>query len=311
MSSSRKTIVFIDVVHASLAERLTQGGFQCVQAELMSAEQIQKEYGNAHGLVVRSRFPIHREFISSFSQLKFIARFGAGMENIDVAYAEANGIRCLRAPEGNQTAVAEQALGMLLALLHRVIISSKEVAEGKWLREENRGTELESKTVGIIGYGYMGKAFADRVKAFGCEVLVYDKYIKVTDAGVRQVCLEELMGTADVVSLHLPLSEETLQFVDTQFIQNMAKPFYLINTARGQHVVSEAVQKGLENGKVLGACLDVLDREKSSFETAEQDAVIQQLATDPRVIITPHIAGWSHESNQKMADALLEKIMAL
>ncbi|TXC81828.1 NAD(P)-dependent oxidoreductase [Luteibaculum oceani] len=304
-------ILFIDKVHPSLEERLTNEGFNCVDVSRVSYLDLKKSYTNAIGLVVRSRVPMNVELISTFPKLQFIARFGAGMENIDLKYCQEKGIKCFKAPEGNMTAVAEHAMGMVLSLLNHFPRATNEVKNGIWLRAENRGTELESLTVGIIGYGYMGSALAKRLSSFGCDILVNDPYKEVTDNFVKQVDLDTIKRECNIISLHLPQSDETLGYISKIFIQEMLNPFYLINTARGKHVVSEDLLAGLQSGKILGAALDVLDREKASFEGIKKDAVLSQLLRLNNVIITPHIAGWTHQSNQKMADILLDQILSI
>jgi D-3-phosphoglycerate dehydrogenase len=248
--------------------------------------------------------------------LKFIARVGAGMENIDVGYAASKNISCLHAPEGNRTAVAEQALGMLLGLMNNLFRANAEVRQGIWLREENRGYELEGKTVGIIGYGNMGGAFAQRLSGFNCRVLGYDKYKKgFGTALISEVGLEEIFSNADVVSLHLPLTPETKYFAAFEFFCRFRKPIWFINTARGQCLKTVDLVRAMREGIVRGACLDVLEYETSSFETIgrglEGDDLWawNYLTTSDKVVFSPHIAGWTNESNQKMAEVLVDKIV--
>ena len=248
-------------------------------------------------------------------KLKFIARAGAGMENIDVAYAESKGIKCLHAPEGNKDAVAEQTIGMLLGLFNNLFKANKEVREGKWIREGNRGVELMGKTVGIIGYGNMGSAFAERLKGFGANVLVYDKYKKGfgTDF-IKETSLEEIFKNADVLSLHTPLTAETNYLINDSFINKFSKNIYIINTARGKCLNTSDLVKNLKSGKVLGTCLDVLEYEMVSFEaldTKQLPEAFQYLIQSDKVVLSPHIAGWTNESNEKIARVLAEKILSL
>lgn len=306
-----KTVIFIDKVHFKLQQKLVEQNFNYIDASNINKDNIVQLYNDSIGIVIRSRFSIDSKFISAFPNLKFIARFGAGMENIDVDYARSKNIACFRAPEGNMTAVAEQAIGMLLALSNNLFKSRKEVQAGIWKREENRGWELEGKTVGIIGFGFMGSALHQRLLGFGCKILVHDKYKTISNKNVKQVSLAEIQQQCDIISLHLPQSEETIGYVDSSFIKAMEKPFVLINTARGKHVVSEDLLTGLNSGKVIGACLDVLDKEKPSFENTQIDATLKDLLSRENVIITPHIAGWTQESNEKMADSLLRQILDL
>lgn len=303
------SIAFLDRVHQSLSERLQISNFTCLDACSYLRSDILERQPEWNGMILRSRIRVDKELIDSLPKLEFIGRFGAGMENIDVEYAKSKDIACFRAPEGNSSAVAEQATGMLLGLLHRINLAHEEVKQGIWLREENRGIELESKTVGIIGYGVMGKAFAKRLTGFGCKIIAYDKYAPANDGIAEAVSLEELKAKAQIISLHLPQSKETEYYINENFIESVQHPFVLINTARGIHVKSEDLLKGIQSGKVLAAALDVLDRESSSFEKAQMDGVIQELAVHPKVIITPHIAGWTMESNKKMADSLYKQIM--
>jgi D-3-phosphoglycerate dehydrogenase len=240
---------------------------------------------------------------------------GAGMENIDVAYAEKNGIACVNSPEGNRDAVAEHALGMLLALFNNLIKANTEVRNGKWLREENRGLELCGKTVGIIGYGNMGAAFAQRLQGFGVKVLAYDKY--KTNFGndfVKESSLQEIFEQADILSLHTPLTDETNYLINNAFIKQFKKNIYIINTARGKCLNTADLVANLESGKVLGACLDVLEYEAVSFEgidAKEMPQPMQYLMKSDKVILTPHIAGWTKESNIKLAEFLAQKIISV
>lgn len=307
-------ILFIDNNHPRLHEMLQEKGFTCDLFYDKSAEELKKIIPQYEGIVLRSKFKITKEIIDSAPKLKCIGRVGAGMENIDVAYARQKGIACLSSPEGNRDAVAEHALGMLLMLFNNLKKADAEVREGKWLREENRGIELCGKTVGIIGYGNMGEAFAKRLQGFGVEVLAYDKYKKgFGNSEVKECSLEEIFEKTDVLSLHIPLTEETKYMVNSAFINKFKKETYLINTSRGQNVNTKDLIKNLESGKVKGACLDVLEYEAVSFEKInflEAPAPLKQLMASDKVILTPHIAGWTHESNIKLAEYLAKKIIA-
>jgi D-3-phosphoglycerate dehydrogenase len=292
---------------------LVDAGFVCHHDYKSSSAEIALRISDYTGIVIRSRFPVDEKFLSAASQLKFIARAGAGMENINVEFAKSRGIELFNSPEGNRDAVGEQAIGMLLMLLNHLKKADSEVRKGIWLRAENRGTELSNKTVGIIGYGQMGSAFAQKLSGFGCRILAHDKYIN--DFGnelVQEVSLDELKQQSDIVSLHLPLSEETNYYVDENFINSCAKNFYLINTARGKNVKTSALVAALKSGKVLGACLDVLEYEKSSFEninTTNLPEDFKFLIDSELVILTPHIAGWTHESHEKLSRFLGDKIL--
>lgn len=310
-----KNILFLDSVHPNLNESLKSAGYQCDLFYDKSVEELKALLPNYFGAVVRSKFKLTKEVLSNCNNLKFIARVGAGMENIDVTYAESKGIKCLHAPEGNRTAVAEQAIAMLLSLFNNLNKAHNEVRKGIWLREENRGVELEGKTVGIIGYGNMGSAFAQRLKGFDCKVLVHDKY--KTGFGneyVTESALENIFENADVLSLHTPLTDETEYLINKNFINSFKKDLYIINTARGKCLNTADLVEGLRSGKVKGACIDVLEYEAVSFEKLEADKLpeaFQYLINSDKVILSPHIAGWTHESNFKMADVLVKKIIKL
>lgn len=313
MANPLKRVLLLDKVHPLFSERLGQMGFQLEEDYASSAQEI--EWSQYTGLVIRSRMPIDADILRAARNLKFIARVGAGLENIDTETAQALGIEVLAAPEGNRNAVGEQALGMLLALFNRLLIADSEVRKGLWLREENRGIELKGKTVGIIGYGNMGSAFAAKLRGMECRVVAYDKYkTGYGDQQVEELSLQALKAEADIISLHLPQNAETLWYVDAQFIESCAKDFYLINTARGKLVRSAALVSALERGKIRGACLDVLEFEKSSFENIYSEGSppeLEYLLQSDKVVLSPHIAGWTQESKQRMAEVLLAKIEAL
>ena len=307
-----KKILFIDSNHPTLHETLMQKGFQCDLFWDKSNAELIKLIPDYDALVIRSKFKITKEIIDSAPQLKCIARAGAGMENIAVEYAEGKGIHCVHAPEGNRDAVAEHAMAMLLNLFNNIHRADREVRLGKWLREENRGVELGGKTVGIIGYGNTGSAFAQRLSGFNCKVLAYDKYkFGFGNNFITESKLEDLFQEADIVSLHTPLTEETINFINDKFIHNFKKNIYIINTARGKSLVIEDLVKNMKSGKVLGVCLDVLEYEATSFENMNFDSLpkdMQYLITSDKVILTPHIAGWTYESNVKIASVLADKI---
>jgi len=310
-----KKILFIDSNHPRLYEMLVQQGFICDLFYNKPADELKKLIPQYDGIVLRSKFKITKEIIDSAPNLKCIARVGAGMENIDVAYAEKKGIVCVNSPEGNRDAVAEHALGMLLALFNNLIKANAEVRLGKWLREENRGVELCGKTIGIIGYGNMGAAFAKRMQGFDVKVLAYDKY--KTNFGnefVQESRVEDIFEQADVLSLHTPLTEETNYLINDAFIKQFKKNIYIINTARGKCLNTTDLVKNIESEKVLGACLDVLEYEAVSFEgidVKEMPVPLQTLIKSDKVILSPHIAGWTRESNIKLAEFLAEKIIAV
>ena len=306
-------ILFIDSNHPILHTTLQTAGHTCDLNYSWTTEEIINNIHLYDGIVIRSKIKITKEIIDKAVKLKFIARAGAGMENIDVAYAESKGIKCLHAPEGNRDALAEHTIGMLLALFNNLTRADKQVREGKWIREANRGIELSGKTIGIIGYGNMGSAFAERLKGFGVTVLVYDKF--KTNFGndfIKESSLEQIFETADIVSLHTPLTDETNYLMNDLFFSKFKKNIFVINTARGKCLNTVDLVKNLNSEKVLGACLDVLEYEMTSFEgldIATLPEAFQSLIKSDKVILSPHIAGWTHESNEKIARILAEKII--
>ena len=312
MPHKSKKILFVDTVHPILEERLTTLGYVCEFDLKSSKENIEAKIENYFGLAIRSRFPIDKKFIDKAINLKFIARSGAGLENINVSYAERKGVTVFNSPEGNMDAVGEQAIGMLLMLFNQLKKGDAEVRNGIWDREGNRGLELSKKTVGIIGYGNMGSALAKKLSGFGCKVVAHDKYKKgFSGHFAQEVSLSEIFETTDVLSIHLPLSEETHFYVNKAFLSNFKKPIYLINTARGNNVCLADLVNGLKNKTVLGACLDVLEYETKSFETINAEELpedFKYLASSENVILSPHVAGWTKESYVKLSSYLADKI---
>jgi D-3-phosphoglycerate dehydrogenase len=306
-------ILFADTAHPRLWELLSNAGFECVYIETLDRNAALEILHDFDGVVIRSRFKLDQEMLSRTTRLKFIARVGAGMENIDVKFANQRGIACLHAPEGNRNAVAEHALGMLLALFNNLIKADREVRTGVWLREENRGIELSGKTIGIIGFGNTGSAFAKILKGFDVKILAYDTAISnFRNEFIHEVSMHQIFEQADIVSLHIPLTEETRNLVSESWINQFKKPFYLINTSRGACVRTVDLIAGLESGRIAGAALDVLEFESISFEKlSKNDESFQYLQKSDKVILSPHIAGWTHESNLKMAQVLFDKIMQL
>lgn len=266
------------------------------------------------GIVIRSRIKMDEAFLSSANDLKFIARSGAGMENIDEDYCQKNSIELFNAPEGNRNAVAEHALGMLLTLFNRIVIADREVRSGKWRREENRGVELEGKTVGIIGFGNNGSQFAKKLTGFDCDVIAYDKYKTGFSSDIaEEVSLDKIFEISDVVSFHIPQNEETIGMGDKAFFDKFKKPIYVINLARGKVIKTNALVEAMKNDQVTGACLDVLEYEKSSFESFFEQELpedFQYLLRSDRVILSPHVGGWTHESYFKLSDVLADKILS-
>ncbi|MBC7892517.1 MAG: phosphoglycerate dehydrogenase [Sphingobacteriaceae bacterium] len=306
-----KSILIADEMHPSLLGMLEAAGFAHTYRPTITRAELLETIGTFEGLLIRSKTLIDEEVLLKASRLEFIGRAGAGLDLIDVAAAERRGIRVFAANEGNRDAVGEHALGMLLSLLNHLHTADREVRQKIWRREANRGSELGGKTVGLIGYGNNGRAFAQRLSGFGVRVLAYDKFHPVDGPFAEPATMEQLFGETDVLSLHVPLSEETAGLVDADFIGRFAKPFYLINVARGEVVRLADVLVGLQSGKVLGACLDVLEFEKLHQLPAGPDAVFDALATLPNVIFSPHVAGWSHESYVKINEVLVGKIRAL
>jgi len=301
-------IIFIDTTHPKLIKDLKSRGFICDQAHDKSKSEILKIIKNYDGLVIRSRFKIDKIFINVAKKLKFIARAGSGTENIDVKYADKKNINCFNAAEGNRQAVAEHALGMILNLLNNIRVSDLEIRKGLWNREKNRGFELSGKTIGIIGFGNTGSSFAKILENFNVKILAYDKYKKNYKF---KSSLGDIQAYSDIISLHIPLTDETKYLVNENFIDKVKKPFYIINTSRGQCIETTALIKGLRDKKILGACLDVFEQEKSSFEKIGENADLKYLIESDKTILTPHIAGWTFESNYKIAETLSKKIINL
>lgn len=305
-------ILFIDTAHPYLMEELTRMGYQCDCFEDYNATDFKRIIHQYDGIIIRSKIKLNQDILSKASKLRFIARVGAGMENIDREYAESKGIICLNAPEGNRDAVGEHTLGMLLSLLNHLNRVDREVRRGIWIREGNRGTEIKGKTVGIIGYGNMGSAFAQRLKGFEAQVIAYDKYkTGYSNDLVTESTMDELFENTDILSLHVPLTEETDYLVNDDFLKKFKKNIYLINTSRGRVVKTADLVKNMQEEKVLGAALDVMEYEKLSFEnieTAKLPPAFQYLIQADNVILSPHIAGWTIESNYKLAKVLVDKI---
>ena len=310
-------ILLLDSNHPLITEQLLAKGFVLEEDFTSSYDEVLQKINQYDGIIIRSRIPLDKNFLENAQNLKFIARVGAGMENIDLETAKNLGISLINSPEGNRDAVAEHVVAMLLILMNRLFIASEEVKNGVWKREENRGDELLGKTFGIIGYGNMGKATAKRLSGFGVKVIFYDILPNLEDEFAKQVSLEELQERADILSLHIPLDASTKYLVDENFISKMKKNFYLVNTARGKNVKTSAIVDALKSGKVKAAALDVLEYEKSSFEnldtstslSARNKEDLQFLLESNQVIVTPHIAGWTHQSKEKLAQFIVDKIV--
>ncbi len=305
-------VLHLDTNHPLLIEQLGQVGFQNDVDYTSTKDEIERKVNAYDGLIIRSRFAIDASFLDKATNLKFIGRVGAGLENIDVEHAKSKDIFLAAAPEGNRNAVGEHTLGMLLSLFNKLNKADQEVRHGKWDREGNRGIELDGKTVGILGYGNTGKAFAQKLKGFDVETICYDIKGGVGDENARQVGILELQQKTDVLSLHVPQTEETMGMIHNGFINAFHKPFWLLNTARGRCVITEDLVANLKSGKILGAGLDVLEYEKSSFENMFDDKVLpkafQYLTQSKNVLFTPHVAGWTVESKEKLAQTVVDKI---
>jgi D-3-phosphoglycerate dehydrogenase len=303
-------ILFIDTVHSLLKKQLEKLHYHCDTAYEKDKSEIEIIINNYDGIIIRSKFKIDQKFINKATNLKFIARAGSGLENIDVDYAKNKNIKCYNAAEGNRKAVAEHALGMLLCLFNNLKSCDTQVRAGKWKREENRGIEISGKTVAIIGYGNNGSAFAEALQGFGVIILAYDKYLK---SYPYQSDMKTIYREADILSLNIPLSEESTYLFNDDFINSFKKDFYLINTSRGKCVNTKELVFALKLGKVKGACLDVLEYENKSFENLNNDKLtteMEYLVNSDKTILSPHVAGWTIESNIKIAEILLQKIIS-
>lgn len=314
MTAKDIKILHIDSNHPIMLQELNNLGFTNHIDFTSSKEEIEQKIQNYQGIIIRSRFKIDQLFLDKAVNLEFIARVGAGLESIDCDYAESRNISLIAAPEGNSNAVGEHGLGMLLALFNNLNKADSEVKAGHWNRESNRGQELDGKTVGLIGYGNMGKSFAKKLRGFDVRVICYDIKEGVSDENAAQVSLADLQKQSDVVSLHIPATELTEKMVNADFINAFAKPFWLINTARGTSVITADLADALQTGKILGAGLDVLEYEQLSFENLFEEKhsapALQYLLTSDKVLLSPHIAGWTVESKERLSKVIVEKISA-
>ena len=310
----KNKVLFLDSVHPVLSQRLSEENYQCIDGFNENIDFIYNEAPDVFGLVVRSRFRLDELFLSRFPALRFIARSGSGLDNIDQLYCKKNNIALFNSPEGNRNAVAEHVLALLLGLMNNIVQANDEINKGFWNRESNRGEELKGKTIGIIGYGHNGKATAEKLVSFGLTILYYDKYSQVPDnKHIKSASLATIFNEADVVSLHLPLTEETHYFADSDFFTAFRKPIYFLNIARGKIVDTSALVTALKSGIVKAAGLDVLEYEETNFERLLNDQHSEHLAflkQAPNVILTPHIAGWTTESNFLLSDVLADKILS-
>ena len=305
-------IIHLDANHPFLMDQLESLGYNnSIDTESSKAE-VEKKISIYDGIIIRNRFPIDKAFIDKAKNLKFIGRVGAGLETIDVDYAKKKGIQLISAPEGNRNAVGEHTLGLLLGLLNKIRVADISVRNGQWLRESNRGVELGGKIIGLIGYGNMGKSFAQKLRGFDVEVLCYDIKNNIGDENAKQVTLNEIKNNAEILSLHTPQTTETIGMVNSSFISEFKNPFWLLNTSRGNCVITKDLVKALKDNKILGAGLDVLEFENSSFEslflTKCTSREMEYLIKSNKVILTPHVAGWTNESKMKLAQVIVEKI---
>lgn len=311
-------ILFIDTCHPLLFESLIADGHFCIEGYNFSYDEVSKMMPELNGIIIRSRIQLDRNILDKAENLLFIARAGAGMESIDVGFAESKNIKCINSPEGNRDAVGEHATGMLLSLLNNLNRADQQVRKGAWIREENRGHELQGKTVGLIGFGNMGSSFASKLQGFDCKILAYDKYKKgFGNNSVNECKLGNIFELADVLSIHVPLTAETEYFINDDFISKFKKSFYFINTSRGKCVLTDDLVKNMKSGKIIGACLDVIEYEDLSFEKISgsnsfiNNPSWQYLISSDNVILSPHIAGWTFESHEKIAKVLVGKIREL
>lgn len=315
MSSKKHlNVLFLDEVHPLLEEKLTQINCICHHDYTSNKSEITEKAKHYDGIIIRSRIPMDADFLNANPQLQFIGRSGSGMENIDLKTANKHQIQCFSAPEANKNAVAEHALAMLLSLFNHINHGDLDIRNGNWRREFHRGQEISRKTIGLIGYGNNGSAFAQKLRSFGCTILAYDKYkTGFSNDFVTEVELEELQKQSDVISLHIPQNKETINMVNTPFIETCSKPFFLINTSRGKLVNTEALVDALKTSKIQGACLDVLEYEKASFSTLFEEnncpEAFEYLLKSKEVILSPHVAGWTTESYIRLSQVLAKKII--
>lgn len=306
----KNNILIVDDIHPVFMDRAQALGYSCDYRPTIKADEALQIIGRYEGLVIRSKFKMNKQYLDAAVNLRFICRAGAGMDNIDEAYATEKGIKLINAPEGNMDALGEHAVGMLLALMNNFGIADAQIRAGSWLREANRGYELKGKTVGIIGYGFMGRSFAKKLSGFEVNVIAYDKYkTGFSDQYAREVSMEEIVKHSDVLSLHVPLTPETRGLVNEEYLFHFRKPLFLLNTSRGKVVQTRAVLNAIKSGKILSAGLDVLENEK--FPTLAEQEWFNELRQSGKVILTPHVGGWTFESYRKISEVMAEKLKVL
>lgn len=305
-----KKLLIVDDLHPAFKKEAVSLGYEVDDCPLITYREVLKTINQYDGLAIRTKFSCGQELMDAGTNLKFIARAGAGMDNIDEGYAAKKGIQCINAPEGNRDAVAEHAIGMLLSLMNNLRKADIEVRNGIWDREGNRGHELKGKTVGLIGYGHTGRSMARKLNGFEVDVIAYDKYkTDFTDAYAREVSMEQIVRQADVLSFHIPLTRETRQLVDDEYLFHFRKPIFLITTSRGGIIKTSSVLKAIQEGKVLAAAFDVLEVER--FPNLHSQEWFSQLIQSGKVLLSPHVAGWSFESYSKISEVLAEKLKNL
>ena len=306
----KNNILIVDDVHPIFMEQAEAKGYTCDYRPTIKSEEALQIIGNYAGLVIRSKFLVTKQVFDLATNLQFVARAGAGMDNIDEAYAAKKGIKLINAPEGNSDAVGEHAIGLLLSLMNNFNRGDAEIRNGKWEREGNRGYELKGKTVGIIGYGHMGQSFARKLSGFQVDVIAYDKYkTGFSDRYAREVSMEQIVKLSDVLSIHVPLTSETNGLIDDEYLFHFKKPIFLINTSRGKTAKVSSVLKAIKEGKILGAGLDVLEVEK--FPTLAEQAWYDELRQSGKVILSPHVAGWTFDSYRKISEVMAEKLVSV
>ena len=303
-------VYFLDSVHSILEERLANAGYLCIDCTNSPLNELSKMIADASGIVLRSRITLNEEVLRNIRNLQFIARSGSGLENIDLDYCKKKNIKVYSSPEGNRNAVAEHCLGLLLSLFNNFKQAQYDIQNGEWLREKNRGIEINNLCVGIIGYGNNGRAFAEKLSSIGVKVLVYDKYVKgFSKEGIYESNMEEIFKESNAISFHVPLTTETIYIADYQFFKSFIKPVWVLNISRGKVLKTEDLIRGLNEGFVRGAALDVLDEESKSFDMSSSNRIVMDLNNRSNVIITPHVAGWTQESYFKLSNVLADKIL--